>query len=378
LRDILAVLNSNRPLEEVLDHIVTQGRELLGAAATLIRHADLEQGLVTTEASSNLPPAFDAIQVSPFYRSPSDKTLLSRQPVLVPDLQAANRAALAQDNLPDELVRAWIQAEIDHFHSLLMVPLFVQDEIYGSLRLYFDRQRPFSNEDVHLAMMLADHAALAIENARLRTQAQEAAVAAERNRLARDLHDAVTQTLFSSSLIAEVLPRLWERNPEEGQRRLAELRELTRGALAEMRTLLLELRPSALIEARLADLLRQLTESITGRARVPVHLEVEGECQLAAEVKVALYRIAQEALNNVAKHAGASQATVQLHCQPGQVELCVCDDGHGFDLADLSPDSLGLGIMRERAEAIDAQVQIDSQVGQGTEIRVVWLAGEGR
>jgi signal transduction histidine kinase len=145
-----------------------------------------------------------------------------------------------------------------------------------------------------------------------------------------------------------------------------------------MRTLLLELRPSALIEARLADLLRQLSESITGRARVPVHLEVAGECKLEAEVKVALYRIAQEALNNVAKHAGASQATVRLRCQPGQVELCVCDDGQGFDPASLPPDSLGLGIMRERAEAIDARLQIDSQAGQGTEVRVVWLADEGR
>jgi signal transduction histidine kinase len=197
-------------------------------------------------------------------------------------------------------------------------------------------------------------------------------VAAERNRLARDLHDAVTQTLFSSSIIAEVLPRIWDRDPEEARRRLEELRELTRGALAEMRTLLLELRPSALVEARLADLLRQLAESITGRARVPVALEVEGECQLDAEVKVALYRIAQEALNNVAKHAGASAASMRLSCQPGQVELFVRDDGQGFDPASLPPNSLGLGIMRERAEAIGAALTIESRPGSGTQIEVLW------
>jgi signal transduction histidine kinase len=173
-------------------------------------------------------------------------------------------------------------------------------------------------------------------------------------------------------LIAEVLPRLWERNPEEGQRRLTELRELTRGALAEMRTLLLELRPSALVDAELGDLLRQLAESITGRARVPVTLAMEGQRPLPPDVKVALYRIAQEALNNVAKHAGASQATVSLRCQPKQVELHVSDDGRGFDPEGISPESLGLGIMRERAEAIGAALEIESQIGQGTRVVVLW------
>jgi len=160
---------------------------------------------------------------------------------------------------------------------------------------------------------------------------------------------------------------------------LAELRELTRGALAEMRTLLLELRPSALIEAKLGDLLRQLAESVTGRARVPVRLEVEGDCDVEADVKVALYRIAQEALNNVAKHAGAGEALVRLHCQPGgQIRMCVCDDGLGFDPSGLPPDSLGLGIMRERARAIGAELTVESQTGEGTKVRVSWPAPEGR
>ena len=109
-------------------------------------------------------------------------------------------------------------------------------------------------------------------------QAAEVAVAEERNRLARDLHDAVTQTLFSASLIAEVLPKLWRRDRNEGKRRVAELRELTRGALAEMRTLLLELRPTALEDAELGELLKQLAESITGRARVPGDTLATGTC----------------------------------------------------------------------------------------------------
>ncbi|MCP4517736.1 MAG: PAS domain S-box protein, partial [Delftia sp.] len=162
----------------------------------------------------------------------------------------------------------------------------------------------------------------------LEQQVKEQAVAAERSRLARDLHDAVSQTLFSASLIADVLPQIWERNPDEGQRRLEEIRQLTRGALAEMRALLLELRPTALAEADLGDLLRQLAEATTGRARVPVALEVEGEPSgpLAPDVKVALYRIAQESLNNVAKHAGASQVTVGLRYQGERVEVRISDD----------------------------------------------------
>jgi PAS domain S-box-containing protein len=231
--------------------------------------------------------------------------------------------------------------------------------------------------------------------------ALQAAVVAERNRLARDLHDAVTQTLFSASLIAEVLPRLWERHPAEGERRLDELRQLTRGALAEMRTLLLELRPMTLREVELGDLLRQLTEAITGRARVPVTLTVEGNSPLAPDVRVALYRIAQEALNNVAKHAGANQAAVSLryeetmkrdterqesrevggHINPRtqvlRVELRISDDGRGFNPSQVSADHLGLDIMRERAEAIGALLTIESRVGEGTQVLAVWK-DEGR
>jgi signal transduction histidine kinase len=200
----------------------------------------------------------------------------------------------------------------------------------------------------------------------------------ERQRLARDLHDAVSQTLFSASLIAEVLPRLWERNRDEGRRRLEEVRQLTRGALAEMRTLLLELRPSALIEAEFGDLLRQLAESTIGRARVPVTLELEGEpsCSLPPDVKVVMYRVAQESLNNIAKHAEASQVTVSLRCQAERVELRISDDGRGFDLESVPTESLGLGIMRERVEAIGAELTIESEVGQGTVITVVWMVDE--
>jgi PAS domain S-box-containing protein len=203
-------------------------------------------------------------------------------------------------------------------------------------------------------------------------QLKEKVTFEERNRLARDLHDAVSQTLFSTSLIAEVLPALWERNISEGRKRLEEIRQLTRGALAEMRTLLLELRPAALADAELGDLLRQLGESVTGRSRIPVKVSVEGRCAPAVEVKIGLYRIAQEALNNVAKHSGASLAGVSLKCEPDKIELIIRDNGKGFDSHQNSPGSLGLNIMQERAKNIGADLSITSEPGISTTVNVIW------
>jgi signal transduction histidine kinase len=202
------------------------------------------------------------------------------------------------------------------------------------------------------------------------------AAAEERSRLARDLHDAVSQTLFSASLIAEVIPKLWERNPAEGKKRLEEVRQLARGALAEMRTLLLELRPAALMDADINNLLNQLAESITGRSRIPVKVMIEGVCNVPTEVKIALYRIAQEALNNVAKHSGAKQALVELTCQDQKVALTISDNGNGFDVAAGSTKSLGMGIIRERSKEINAELNIESRQGEGTTISVSWKTAD--
>ncbi len=197
------------------------------------------------------------------------------------------------------------------------------------------------------------------------------AVASERTRLARDLHDAVTQTLFSASLIAEVLPDLWDMNQAEARKRLEELRQLTRGALAEMRTLLVELRPNALIDVPLPVLLKQLCESFIGRARLPVQLNVEGNRALPPDVQMAFYRITQEALNNIVKHAQATQVIVTLRLD-SNVRLSIADNGVGFDPASVPADHLGTKIMRERAEAIGAAYSLYSEPGEGAQISVTW------
>ncbi len=251
-----------------------------------------------------------------------------------------------------------------------LLPLQVRERKLGILAIIGAQGTIFTPDQLSLFKSIADQLSVAIENAYLFEKAENVAIAAERNRLARDLHDAVTQTLFSASLIADVLPRIWERDKDQGQQRLEELRELTRGALAEMRTLLLELRPATLTESSLADLLRQLTQAIGGRSRLPIELIIEGERPLPPETQIALYRIAQEALNNITKHASANQVTLTLLFLPQAVCLSIQDNGRGFDLSDISPNSLGLGIMRERVEKIGAQLTIDSQIGAGTTIRV--------
>ena len=361
-------VNSTLELGPLLNLILDQLKTVVDYAGASILILDGEDLVV--QAYSGPIPREEARHL----RFPLQEALVNRQvierrePIAIPDVRGnTSLARMFRQTAGRDLGSTY-----GYLRSWLGVPLMVKGKMLGMLTMDHSEPGFFAAEHADLVMAFANQVAVAIENARLYEHAEESAVAAERNRLARDLHDAVTQTLFSASLIAEVLPRLWERNQEEGRRRLGELRELTRGALAEMRTLLLELRPSALQEARLGDLLRQLAESITGRARMPVALEMEGECDLEPEVKVALYRIAQEALNNVAKHAGATRATVRLHCEPEQVNLGIQDDGSGFDPGRIAPNSLGLGIMRERAEAIGAALAIESEPGAGVRIQVVW------
>ena len=206
----------------------------------------------------------------------------------------------------------------------------------------------------------------------LAKKAAEEAVAADRTRLARDLHDAVTQTLFSASLTAEVLPDLWSVDVEAARKSTEELRQLTRGALAEMRTLLLELRPSTLTQTSLRDLIQQLCEAFIGRSRLPINMNIQGSHPIPPEVQVAFYRVAQESLNNAFKYARATAVNVYLDIHPSYVHFETCDNGIGFDTKRVKPMTLGLRIMRERAEAIGADLCINSEPGSGTCVAMTW------
>jgi len=199
----------------------------------------------------------------------------------------------------------------------------------------------------------------------------------ERQRLARNLHDAVNQSLFSAGLIAEVLPRLWDQDQELARQSLEDLRRLTRGAMAEMRALLAELRPSTLTDAELGDLLRLLGNAFTGRTNIPANLTMVGQGVLPAEVQVAIYRICQEALNNIAKHAKAGLVDINLKHEDASIELSIRDDGRGFDPEQPAASGhYGLSMMHERANAVGVLLAITSQPGHGTELTLRWVKTE--
>ena len=264
-------------------------------------------------------------------------------------------------------------ALLEGMQSWMWVPLAVKNRILGGIGVAHATLNHFTPHHADLALSVANQAAITMVNAELHGQAQALAVLEERQRLARNLHDAINQSLFSAGLIAEVLPRLWDQDQDLARRSLEDLRRLTRSAQAEMRALLAELRPSTLIDSDLDELLQLLGNALSGRIDIPVAVTVSGKVILPAEVQVAFYRVCQEALNNIAKHAKASRAEINLKQEGNIVELCIRDDGRGFDSRlTTSSGHYGLRMMRERAEAVGAQLSVTSQPGHGTELIIRW------
>lgn len=230
----------------------------------------------------------------------------------------------------------------------------------------------FSDEEVQLAVAFGDQAALAIENARLRSQASQVAVVAERERLARELHDSVTQSLYSLTLLAEASQRLVGAGDLEPVREYTvRLGEIAQQALREMRLLVYQLRPLVLKREGLVGALQQRLDAVEKRAGVDARLLVEGPVELRAEVEDGLYRIAQEALNNALKHAAPTSVIVRIEVKEEGVMLEVSDDGRGFDPERVSDEGgMGLANMRERAERLGGALTLLSAPGAGTTVRV--------
>jgi len=300
-------------------------------------------------------------------------------PFIVDDLWGSGASAEAfRAATPPEVLALYSDAR-----SLLVVPMKARDRTLGFLWIDSSERDQYSLQDAQLAWALADQAAVAIENARLYHQARELAAVEERQRLARELHDSVTQTLCGAAMLGHSLPDMWERDAAQGRRALTSLQEMTQGALAEMRALLLELRPDALLQTSLGDALRQLARAQPSRIAAPIHVSVEradadgadrveAEGELPPDVHIALYRITQEALSNISKHARAAAVHLTLRWSRDSATLRIRDDGRGFQPASPGAGHLGLGIMRERAAAIGATLVIDSAPGQGTTVTVDW------
>ncbi len=365
LRDMLAVLNSGRPLDEILSYIGTEARRLLGSDTSAIyRLSDPEATFEIQTVQGQYADLVAELQFPPGYL----EALKEGQPVVFSEAAVAlpysQAAEVGSGSIPRELTA--------HFPAMLAVPLAVADEVYGGLMLYYSEPWDFSGEDVDLAVAFADQASLAIANERLRRQAQEVAVLEERGRLARDLHDSVTQSLYSITLLAEGWKRLDKAGKlDDTEDPLTELGEIAQQALKEMRLLVHELRPPDLEAVGLLRALMQRLSAVEKRAGVDARLEADDVVTLPPQVEECLYRIAIEALNNALKHASASRVVVRVHADRERVELEVADNGRGFDVEALEEGrGMGLQGMRERAEHRGGVFSVDSTPSQGTSVRV--------
>jgi signal transduction histidine kinase len=378
LRDILVVLNSDRNLPGILDYLVTQGRTLLGADACVIYRLDRDQQSIVIEARTGLPEPFSVFGELPLDSGEPPEVSSLRGPILSPvpvvqsdltyrDVQSAGDGVIAGG-----AVQAWIGLLATHYRSLLSVPLVVKNSYYGSLGLYYRASRAFANRDTSLALSFASQAALAIENAQLRLQAEHAAVLQERSRLARDLHDSVTQSLYSLTLLAEASRRLATAGDlVQVKDAITRLGEIGQQALKEMRLLVYELRPLVLRREGLLRALRLRMETVERRAGVDAQLVVEGELGLSPQLEEQLYHLTQEALNNVLKHASATAVTVRFERVGGRVRVEVVDNGRGFELDQPGREGgMGLVTMRERVERLGGTFAVESQPAQGTRISV--------
>lgn len=207
-------------------------------------------------------------------------------------------------------------------------------------------------------------------------QAHKLAALKERQRLARDLHDAVSQTLFSTSVVAETLLYQYKDKPEQIESGLRQIYDLSQAALAEMRVLLFELRPEMLLSAALGSLLVQFANSLKARTNAEVSSDLQDKVILPPDVHMAFYRIAQEALNNIVKHARATHIHLELTSQGDDAQLIISDNGRGFFLESVPPGHFGLINMQERADEIGAQLRIESVPDQGTIVVLAWQREE--
>lgn len=269
---------------------------------------------------------------------------------LLPPDAAQALTALKQQAIENELgVRGEIVIRRDdakRFYDVTVEPLLdVQEDVVGTTIAALDiTERKISE-----------------------AKSREVAALEERQQLARDLHDSVNQTLFTLNLIAESLPQMQEKNPEHMWEQVDELRRLSQSAMAEMRTLLLDLRPASVVKSNLSDLFVQLIRSVQARRNIDISSQVTIDQPLFEDVHIALYRIVQEALNNMSKHSDATQGSITLIAGTDGIHLRVWDNGRGFDTSQ-SASGMGLGVMRERASFMGANFVVNSSPESGTEI----------
>jgi signal transduction histidine kinase len=267
--------------------------------------------------------------------------------------------------------------EGDRTRSWVAVPLQFRNEVIGALAI--DKNEPgfYDEEDGRTVLAFANQAAIAIENARLYDRSREQDILQERNRLARELHDSLSQALFSMVLNAEAANLFFEADPARAKAQIQLLYETANAALKEMRTLIFELRPANLEQEGLAVVLTKHAKLVGDRQGIKVRVDVKGQGRLPLHIEKALFRVAQEAMNNVVKHARATEVAIYLNSQENMVFLKIKDNGVGFEAGVVKPNTLGLTSMRERVEQLGGTFEIGpNPSGQGAMVYVVVPCGD--
>jgi signal transduction histidine kinase len=278
----------------------------------------------------------------------------------------------ATDIAKDPRFRWWPEAH-PRMKSFLGVPIASKGNVIGAFYLT-DKEdaTEFTSADQAAIVLLAAHAAIAIENARLYEHSKELSVIAERNRLARDLHDSVSQTLFSMTLTADAALTSMNTDPATAKREVENLRDLSRAALEEMRSLIFELRPADLESDGLIATLEKHADVLRRIGSAEIAISAPDYSPQPPDVERTVFRIIQESLNNVMKHSEATRADVTIAAEQGTLRVSIIDDGVGFDITDpqIRARRLGITSMEERAEEIDGELHIESSQGEGTRVEL--------
>jgi PAS domain S-box-containing protein len=259
------------------------------------------------------------------------------------------------------------------FQSCICLPISFSKYLLGYLVIYSLNKDNYDKTQIDHLQAFANQAATAIRNAQLYSKSIEVAALEERQRLAREMHDVISQTLFSASIKAETIPYLLDsQDTETIKQHINELYKLTRGALAEMRTMLMELRPNSIVNTDLTNLFQQLIEGLSGRTTASIQFSNKGSGLLPPEVQTAFFRIAQESFNNIVKHSKAQNVEIIYLKEKDNVKLSITDNGCGFYPKKISSQQMGVKIMRERAESVGAIFSLTTKTKVGTTIELKW------
>ena len=352
--DAVLAVAAGLSVDEVLQRLVDSARELAGARYAALGLPDGEGGFrrfLTSGMSDGLIASLGP---------------LPRQHGVLGAMLDADTPYRTRDIHEHPRFRGWWPAAHPDMRSFLGVPIVSPPDVIGAFYLTEKLDAAdFTDDDQELIGLLAAHAAIAIANARLHEQTRELSIVAERNRLALDLHDAVSQKLFGLVLNAEAAATLLERDPEAARDQVAKLQSLAREALEELRSLVFELRPPELARDGLAGALRKHVELLRRLGPHELELDLGEEPASDSARDREVLRIAQEALQNAIKHAGASRIGVRLDAEDGRLVLEVEDDGVGFDPdgGETRARSLGLTSMQERAERLGGRLAIAPRPG---------------